>query len=359
MKNLYENLCFAIGLILVGSSFANETPVYSGASAQLDIPNVQVEGVAGAYQDITMKFDDGDTLRMSSVREGVLLDQINMVSIIQTNTFPVQVFLEVSGDFPTGCGDIGQINQSLSGNTLDVRVHYENDDWLKNPELVPCTLAMRPFWEVIPLDVYGLQAGTYHYNLNNEFTGSFTLANNNIVSEAEPASLMPASALQPSYSPENAVLMLPSIDLNNQPGYYQLAELKLVQDNLWQLLDVKEGKRNENITRVELIQTDSFPAQVLLKITGEFTHGCAAVGQTLHKRTDNIFVVSSYYQNNIWTETPEVVLCAQVMQPFSYVYPLPVYGLAAGDYDYEVNGEFSGVFTLTRNNRYETSSPAW
>lgn len=179
MKYLYENLCFAISLVLAGSAFASESPVYSDARAELEIPTVKVEGVAGAYQDIRMKFEDSDTLRMLSVKEGVLLDHINQVDVFQTNTFPVQVFLEISGDFPTGCGEIGQVQQSAEGNTVSVYVYFENDAWLANPSLVPCTLAMRPFKEVIPIKVYGLQSGVYQYTLNDEFTGSFTLATDN------------------------------------------------------------------------------------------------------------------------------------------------------------------------------------
>lgn len=102
MKNLYENLCLAIGLLLVGGSFASENPFYSPARAELEVPAVKVDGVPGVYQDISMKFVDGDTLRMVSVKEGVLLNHINQVDVFQTNTFPVQVFLEIPGEYPTG-----------------------------------------------------------------------------------------------------------------------------------------------------------------------------------------------------------------------------------------------------------------
>jgi hypothetical protein len=163
----------------------------------------------------------------------------------------------------------------------------------------------------------------------------------------------------PTYSEDDATLVLPSITLNNKPGHFQEAELELIQDNLWLLRGVKEGKLNQDIKSVELIRTDSFPVQVFLKVTGEFTHGCAREGQVQSQLIDNTFVVNAYYENNIWTETPEIVLCAAVITPFSFVYPLKVYGLDAGDYEYELNSKFSGSFTLTENNVYESSSPAW
>lgn len=154
----------------------------------------------------------------------------------------------------------------------------------------------------------------------------------------------------PNYQPEQGTLLIPSIDLDGIPGYYQQAELELIQDNHWQLKAVKQGKLNEDIHKVELIKSDSFPAQVFLKVSGEFTHSCARHGQVYNRLNGNTFTVNAYYENNIWTETPEVVLCAAVMQPFSFVYPLPVYGLPAGEYHYQLNGKFSGTFTLSRDN---------
>lgn len=163
----------------------------------------------------------------------------------------------------------------------------------------------------------------------------------------------------PVYDEESATLVIPSIHLDGIPGYYQQAELELLQDNQWQLRSVKEGKRNQDISRVELVITDSFPVQVFLEVSGTFTHGCARHGQVQHLLADNTFVVNAYYQNNVWTETPEIVLCTAIMQPFSFVYPLQVYGLPAGEYHYRVNDRFSGTFTLDKNNVYEFSSPAW
>jgi hypothetical protein len=181
MKNLYENLCYAVGLMLVGSTFANEYPVYSDTKAELQVPTVLVAGKPGVYQDVIMKFEDSDTLRMLSVKEGVLLNYIHQVNVFQTNSFPVQVFLEISGQFPTGCGAIGQIQQTMTGNTIDLQVYFKNDEWLANPELVPCTLALRPFKKVISLNVYGLQPGVYGYIVNDKFSGSFSLTTDNSI----------------------------------------------------------------------------------------------------------------------------------------------------------------------------------
>lgn len=68
MKNLYENLCFAIGLVLVGSTFVNENPVLSNNTSQLHIPSVEAADQAGLYQDINLVFDNDNQLRMDAVK---------------------------------------------------------------------------------------------------------------------------------------------------------------------------------------------------------------------------------------------------------------------------------------------------
>jgi hypothetical protein len=353
MKNLYENLCFAISVMIAGSSFASENPLYEENPSRVSIPAVTAGDQYGAYQDLALRFKDSDTLELVSVQEGVLLNYINQVKVLKPNTVPAQVFLEISGEFPSGCGKIGHIVQHEANGLISVNVYFENDDWLRNPELVPCTLAMRPFREVIPLQVYGLSAGEYQYTLNNTFTGSFTLA-----ADASTSTVMPAIKL-PVYSEENSTLSIPAIDMPGKPGAFQDAELALGSNNLWQLNEAIEAKRNESITSVELIQTSSFPVQVFLKISGKYSHGCARTGQTHVAFDGKKLLINSYYENNLWVVSPEVVLCAAVITPFSFVYPLPVYGLDAGEYQYDLNGEFTGSFTLTQNNMYESSSPAY
>jgi len=181
MKKLYQNLCLAAGLIAVGSSMASENPLYQENLARVSIPAVSVDGDDGLFQDIKLSFKDANKLELEAVRDGVLLDQINKVEVFLTNTNPVQAFLEITGDFPTGCGDVGRVLQSRTGNTINVSVYYENDEWVKNPSLVPCTQAMRPFKHVVQLDVYGLQRGAYTYNVNGEFSGNFTLDTDNVL----------------------------------------------------------------------------------------------------------------------------------------------------------------------------------
>ena len=179
MKNLYENLCFAISVMLAGSSFASENPVYQENPSRVTIPLVTADGKQGVYQDIELRFRDSHVLELVALQEGFPLTYIEQADVFLTNTFPVQAFLEISGNFPGSCGDIGYIAQRWTDNTLIIDAYLKNDDWVRNPEQVACTLMLRPFKHVIPLEVYGLSAGVYQYKLNNKFTGSFTLTTHN------------------------------------------------------------------------------------------------------------------------------------------------------------------------------------
>ena len=183
MKNWYENVCFVVLLIFAGSSFASENPLYSDVSSRLTITAVDTDELPGIFQDVVIEHAQGDLWRLVSMREGVLLPHIDTVELVTTNDIPVQLFLLIRGQFPHGCGAIGEISQKRTGHNLIISVYYKNDLWLQKPLDVACTLAVRPFSHVIPLQAYGLPAGNYEYILNNRFTGTFSLTSENILTE--------------------------------------------------------------------------------------------------------------------------------------------------------------------------------
>lgn len=178
MKNFYLNLCFAMNLVFAGSVIASEYPVYSEANGEVHIPSITVDGLPGAFQDAVLKFEDEDTLSLRSITEGSLAYYINDVELIQTTSLPTQVFLRVSGDLPNGCAALGQTPQLREGNTFTVQVYFDNARSPVTSDRM-CTQALVPFSRVIPLNVYGLPAGTYEYRLNERFSGSFTLTADN------------------------------------------------------------------------------------------------------------------------------------------------------------------------------------
>ena len=179
MKHFYEHLCFVVMLMLAGSAFASENPLYSANTSRLTINAVDAENQPGIFQDVVIEYARDDLWRLVNMREGVLLPHIEQVELVQTSSHPVQVFLRIKGAFPSGCGAIGEISQRQAGNTFTVSVYYKNDAWLTSPGQVVCTLAIVNFSRVIPLQTYGLTAGTYQYVLNNKFSGMFSLHTDN------------------------------------------------------------------------------------------------------------------------------------------------------------------------------------
>lgn len=182
MKYLYENLCFAVLLVFAGSSFASENPVYSDSAARLTINAVDSGNVPGIFQDVVIEHAQDDLWRLVSMREGKLMPHIDTVEVVKSGTVPMQIFLKISGAFPHGCGQIGEISQRQTDKKFVVSVYFKNDLWLQNPLEVACTLAIRPFSHVIPLQAYGLAAGQYEYVLNEKFSGVFSLDANNVLS---------------------------------------------------------------------------------------------------------------------------------------------------------------------------------
>jgi len=73
------------------------------------------------------------------------------------------------GHLPDGCTEIGNMTKSVDGNTFIVTVETIR------PADMMCTQAIVPYEKSIPLDVYGLKAGTYNVIVNS-VSGSFELA---------------------------------------------------------------------------------------------------------------------------------------------------------------------------------------
>lgn len=186
MKKFRFFIALTLGLaltanILMTHAVADANPVYLDEIQTMKVPAVDVAAKPGFYQDVTVEFFQDDKWRLVSASEGKEITEIEQVILIQTDSDPVQVFLKVSGEFSNGCPQLGQISHRLVGNTFEVSVYYQNNGWLHNPELFVCTLAIQPFNRVIPLPVYALPAGDYHYSVNGKFTGWFNLASDNVL----------------------------------------------------------------------------------------------------------------------------------------------------------------------------------
>lgn len=173
----------AITFLLASSAFSQDTaiiehPVYK--DGKLTIPRVDTEAQAGNFQDAEFQLDDAtNTWKLLNYRETTIIPGqsvfLNSVSTIVTDSIPTQVFLMINGDLPTPCHQFGQINQRLKNNKFEVSMHLAPP----SPNTL-CAQVIQPFEKIVPLQVYGLPAGTYEYTVNGQHDGTFSLTIDNV-----------------------------------------------------------------------------------------------------------------------------------------------------------------------------------
>ncbi len=180
-----------ISLLLAMSSSANDKPSFN--NGVLTIPSVDSEGKSGLYQDVVFEFSEQEKWELRDVKLGVqvetqtqtdssgavkILHGIQNVEVIKTDSFPVQIFLKIEGEFTSGCGEIGQITHQFKNNKFEVFVYYSNDDKYSSGGL-SCFQAFVSFEKIIALPIYSLKAGEYKINVNSLFPRTFSLSVDN------------------------------------------------------------------------------------------------------------------------------------------------------------------------------------
>jgi len=108
----------------------------------------------------------------SEAEPGINTANVTEIDILILESFPVQVHVVAKGYLPNPCTQINQIIENREGNSFTVTITTKTSPG-------PCIQVIKPFEETIPLDVYGLSAGTYNVNVNG-IEGSFTLDVDNI-----------------------------------------------------------------------------------------------------------------------------------------------------------------------------------
>ncbi len=106
------------------------------------------------------------------------LAMVESVDVLILESFPVQINVQVQGALPNGCTHIDDVITQADGSHFDVAITT-----VQQPEDV-CTEAVVPFEEMVPLDVNGLDAGTYTVTVNG-VQGSFTLDVDNRIPDEE------------------------------------------------------------------------------------------------------------------------------------------------------------------------------
>lgn len=98
---------------------------------------------------------------------------VEEIDIMILESFPVQVHLIASGYLPDPCTKIYQITQKREDYHFSVTITT-----YRSPGA--CIQIITPFEEIIPLEVYGLPAGTYTVEVNG-VQGTFSLEIDNIL----------------------------------------------------------------------------------------------------------------------------------------------------------------------------------
>ncbi len=101
---------------------------------------------------------------------------VESTEIMVLESFPVQIHVIAKGYLPDGCTEIDRAEAKRDGNTFTVTITT------KRPKDMMCTQAIVPYEKVVPLDVYGLKAGTYDVNVNSVID-SFELSTDNIIED--------------------------------------------------------------------------------------------------------------------------------------------------------------------------------
>lgn len=104
---------------------------------------------------------------------------VESIQVLVLESFPVQVNVIASGELPNGCTSLNEPAPRQEGNTFVVNLTTTR------LEDEVCTEAVVPYDKVIPLDVQGLEAGTYTVAVNG-VTDSFTLEMDNVAQEEPP-----------------------------------------------------------------------------------------------------------------------------------------------------------------------------
>ncbi len=178
------SLAIAIAVLPINFALSADYPVYK--DGLLTIPTISTADYVGQYQDVNLKLTEQGVWQLLSFKTlgasyppgspGLELGWplIQKVEVVKTDTFPVQVFVRLSGDLSqctSTAPSLGQINQRLENNRFDIMATSAGRG---------CPGNLVFFVRTISLPVYGLRAGIYSYNVNGT-TGTFELTADNLL----------------------------------------------------------------------------------------------------------------------------------------------------------------------------------
>ncbi|MDK2892582.1 MAG: inhibitor of cysteine peptidase [Methanohalophilus sp.] len=125
------------------------------------------------FMTISVAAENGDMQEGDYVYGTAVVENVQVMIL---ESFPVQVHLSVSGYLPDGCTEIDEdgIKELRDGFNYTVNIPT------KRPADAICTQAIVPYNINVPLDVYGIEKGSYTVNVNG-FRTTFELQVDNVI----------------------------------------------------------------------------------------------------------------------------------------------------------------------------------
>ena len=108
-----------------------------------------------------------------SILPTIGLASVDEIDILILESFPVQINVIARGNLPDPCTEISEVLQEREGDTFFITIKTYRPPGL-------CIQVLAPFKEIIPLEVYGLPAGTYSVDVNG-IQDTFDLEVDNIL----------------------------------------------------------------------------------------------------------------------------------------------------------------------------------
>jgi len=109
-----------------------------------------------------------------SILPTIGLALVDEIDILILESFPVQINVIARGNLPDPCTEISEVLQEREGDTFFITIKTYRPPG-------PCIQIITPFEVKIPLNVYGLPAGTYTVDVNG-VQATFDLEVDNILS---------------------------------------------------------------------------------------------------------------------------------------------------------------------------------
>ncbi len=136
-------------------------------------PDTPVESPVDGYPGPGIAPGEPHPSDMGPVIPGKLF--VDGVSLVMMESFPLQMNATVQGSFSDGCTFFDTYVQEREGNTINIEL------FALRPAEMMCTEALVSFEQVIPVDINGLQAGTYEVVVNGTVKESFQLDVDNVL----------------------------------------------------------------------------------------------------------------------------------------------------------------------------------